>query len=98
MKAKPSDMLQSLATGVDKIAQCNELRESLHRWGYKARFNRRKLAKGLTVYITVEHQEVGENLFQGAHQTAIRSIIKSVFPDSHMTSGGGSSMTFVEKG
>lgn len=96
MKAKPDDLLHKLATGEDRVAKAKTVKAVLEYAGYRCKIIRRKMAKGHKIYFTIESKQPMDNLFTNNHQTIIRRAIREEFPNSVMTSGGGSSMTFAE--
>ena len=103
MKHRPKDLLDKLATGEDKVAKVNELKEffAKHNKSVKFRVQRRKLAGGEKLYFHIDI--IGEqyksnpySMWQAPFHEFVVSIIVREFPKAYMTSGGTYNITIAE--
>lgn len=95
MKYRPKDMLDNLATGEDRVAKVNEIKEELKEAGFtKIRVTRRKLAAGEKVYFQLEWPYDLESA--SSWRRHAEHIIQHQFPNAHLTSAGTDNATFAE--
>lgn len=95
MKYHPKDMLDNLATGEDRVAKVNAIKEELKFEGYtKVRVTRRKLASGEKLYFQVEWPY--DLRSADSFRREAEHIIQHQFPNAHLTSAGTDNATFAE--